>query len=103
MARQTASDAEELADRHDGVDVTREQLSGTFEYRVVLQADTLESLPESISPDEFAENVATSRFNKEVDPTFGVRSSDAMAKEDSDYMMNGERRFTVWVRFDKND
>jgi hypothetical protein len=103
MAQQTASDAEELADRHDGVDVSREQLSGTFEYQVVLKTATVESLPGSISADEFAENIATSRFNKEVDPTFGVRSSDAMAKEDTDYTMNGERRFTVWVRFDKND
>jgi len=103
MAQQTAADAEELADRHDGVDVAREQIAGTFEYKVVFDTDTLESLPDSLSADEFAENVATSRLNKEIDPTFNVRSSNAMAKEDENWSMNGERRFTVWIRFDKND
>ena len=94
----------ELADKHDGVEVSREQISGTFEYEVVLTAEELEGLEEShMMPEDFAENLAVSRFNSEIDPTFTVSPSDAMAKEETARSMNDERRFTVWVRFDQNE
>jgi len=105
MAQQTAADdAQELADRHAGAEVAHEQISGTFEYEVVLSSEKIDELPENMTALEFAENIAVSRANKEIDPTFSIRGgSNAMSKEDTDWTMNGERRFTVWVRFDKND
>jgi len=94
----------ELADKHDGAEVSREQISGTFEYTVVLDDETLDKLPERTRPEDFAESIAASRFNKEIDPTFTVSAGDAMAKEETEYyMVEGGKRFTVWVRFDKNE
>lgn len=94
---------QELAERHEDVEVSREHISGTFEYEVVIAADKIEEIPDTLTPEDFAEKIAVSRLNRELDPTFRVDSSDAMAKEEQSYVMNGERRFTVWVRFDKND
>ena len=95
----------ELADNHDDVDISREHISGTFEFEVSVPTETLDDVEEQshMSAEDFAERLAVSRFNKELDPTHSVDANDAMAKEESDWSMNGERRFTVWVRFDKND
>jgi len=107
MAQQTdandSTERKELADKHEGASVTRERLQGTFEYEVTLTDSQINELPDRMTPEDFAENIATSRFNKELDPTFTVDPSDALAKEETDWTMNDERRFTVFVRFEKND
>lgn len=93
----------ELADKHDGAEVSRQEISGTFEYIVVLSKDEIESLPEQMDADEFAENLARSRAEKEIDPTFSFGSGDVMAKEQDYPLTEEETRYTVWVRFDQND
>jgi hypothetical protein len=94
---------EELAARFDGADVDRQHISGTFEYEVTLTTEQIDELPDNDSPERFAKSIATSRFQKELDPTFSVNRSQTLCEEEEDWSMNGERRFTVLVRFDQND
>jgi len=104
MAQQTdADEAQELVDRHDGASVARENIQATMEYTVVLEEETLEELPDHMNASEFAENIAASRMQNELDPTFSIDPHDAMASEDESYIMNGERRFNVLVRVAQND
>lgn len=107
MAQQSDADEstepQELADRHEGVAVSRESIQATMEYKVVLSTKQIDELPDNMSASEFAENVAASRMQKELDPTFSISPSDALASEDGSYIMNGERRFDVFVRVSQND
>jgi len=98
-----SNETQELADRHDGASATRESIQATMEYEVVLEQDTLDDLPENLSASEFAERIAASRMDNELDPTFSINTSDALASEDESYMMNDERRFTVFVRVSQNE
>jgi hypothetical protein len=93
----------ELADKHDGATISRERVSGTFEYEVVLTPEQCDELPSHMSADEFAANVARSRAEKELDPTHALHPSDVMAKEQTVQSIDGDRRFDVWVRFGQND
>jgi len=98
-----SNERKELADRHEGASATRERIQGAFEYNVVLTDEQVEELPDRLDALEFAKRIAVSRLNKELDPTFTVSESDALAEEEIDYAMNGERRFTVLARFEQND
>jgi len=104
MAQNTATDeAKELADKHKGTSVERENIQGVFEYTVVLEQETVEELPDHMDAQEFAENVAATRMNNELDPTFHITTSDAMATEYESYILNEERQFNVFVRVSQND
>ena len=107
MAQQTdadeSTDTQELAACHDGASVSRESIQATMEYNVILDAKQIDDLPDHMDAAEFAENIAASRMDAELDPTFGINPSDAMASEDKSYIMDGGRRFTVFVRVSQND
>jgi len=94
---------QEMADRFDGVSATREHMQACFEYEVVISKDEIAELPDNHSPERFAQSIAVSRANRELDPTFSIDRSDSMAQEENDWSCNGERRYTVLVRFDQND
>lgn len=93
----------ELADNHDGVAVDRERIQATFEYEVTLTDEQIEGLRDSMTAAEFAENLAASRMNKELDPTFSISSNDAIAKESDAWREDGETTFDVFVRVAQND
>jgi len=90
----------ELADKHDGVELDCEHITATVEYHVDL-TEHERDLPESISDREFATNLATSRARREFDLTFGVKPSNCVA-EPSDNDFHEMNRWTVLVRIDQN-
>jgi hypothetical protein len=90
----------ELADKHDGVELDCEHITATVEYHVDL-TEHERDLPESISDREFAINLATSRAENELDLTFGVMSSDCVAQPAGDDF-HDTNRWTVLVRIDQN-
>lgn len=101
----TDDEPTELADRHEGATATREQIQATFEYEVALTEAQIDDLPGNMNAAEFAENIATSRMNKELDPTFRISPSDAIASEVEQPGLSGleVREFTVFVRVSQND
>jgi hypothetical protein len=100
---QTADEPTELADRHDGVSATREQIQATFEYEVTVAEEQIDDLPPNMDAAEFAENIAASRMNKELDPTFRIGAGDAVASETENFHETDERVYTVFVRVSQND
>jgi len=100
---QTDDEPTELADRHDGVTAEREQIQATFEYEVTVTEQQIDDLPSNMDAGEFAENVAASRMNKELDPTFHIGAGDAVASETENFYGTDERVFTVFVRVSQND
>jgi len=100
---ETTNEPTELADRHDGAEVSREQIQATFEYEVTLTEEQIDGLRETMDPSEFAENLAASRMNKELDPTFSIGSADAVASETENFHLSEGRVFTVYVRVSQND
>jgi len=97
------SEPKELAEKHDGASASRENIQATMEYTVKLATDTIECMPDHLDAKEFAERIAASRMEKELDPTFSISSNDAMASEDEGHILNGEKRYTVFVRVSQND
>jgi len=100
---QDSNDTQELAARHNGTSISRESIQATMEYNVVIEQETVGELPDHMDAAEFAENIAASRMDAELDPTFSINPSDAMAGENESYIMNDERHFTVFVRVSQND
>jgi len=100
---QTDDEPTELADRHDGAAVERERIQATFEYEVTLTDEQIDDLPPNMDAAEFAENVAASRMGKELDPTFSISPSDAIASETENFHGTDERVFDVFVRVSQND
>jgi len=102
---QTDDEPTELADRHDGVAVERENIQATMEYTVEIEPETVADLPDRMNATELAENIAASRMNKELDPTFHISPSDAMASEVERPGLGKleYREFTVFVRVSQND
>ena len=91
----------ELADRHDGVAVDREHVQATIEYEVDLSEYDLDELPDAMGGRDFARNLATSRAEKELDPTFGIHSNDAVAQPVDRH--REPDTYTVLVRIEQND
>lgn len=88
---QETDDTTELADRHDGAEVSRSQIQATVQYEVELTDEQIDKLPENMSPAEFAENCATSRATNALD----VRMpQNAIAQETGRY---DENVYTVVV------
>jgi hypothetical protein len=99
----TDDEPDELVDRHDGATIERGHIQGTFEYTVELTHEQIDGLRDNLSPEEFAGNIAQSRANAELDPTFNIDRSDVIAQE-NDYPIGQDMRtFTVYVRFSQND
>jgi len=92
----------DLADKHDGATVGREHTQATMEYNVTLTESQIDELPENVSAKEFATNLATSRCESELDLTFGVSRSDAVASEDERHIADNDRKFTVFVKVSQN-
>lgn len=88
----------ELADRHDGVELNRTQLQATADYEIHISEDELNQLPEDVDVEEFAENLAASRAKKEFGLSFTLRQDNALAQETTEWTDDG-RKFTVFVRF----
>ena len=99
----TDDEPTELADRHDGATVSREQVQATFEYEVTLTDEQIDDLPPNMDAAEFAENIAASRMNKELDPTFHIGTQDAIASESDVWRGDETTIFDVFVRVSQND
>jgi len=93
---------DDLAATKDGVSVTRTELQGVFTYEVRIDADELAALPDSMDAKTFAEKIAASRLNTELEPTFKIDSSDAFAQTMGAWNTDGEK-FTVVVRFSQSE
>lgn len=95
----------EIVDRVDGATVEREAIQGTFEYIVTLEESDLDEIPDTMDSRDLAENIAQSRFTKEIDPTFSVTGSDIRAYELRDHrqMTDADYEFEVTVKFSQND
>lgn len=90
----------EVADRHDGVAVERDHIQATIEYEVDL-GEHADELPDTMDAREFARNLATSRAEKELDPTFPIHSNDAVAQPTDRH--REPDTYTVLVRIKQND
>ena len=92
---ETDDEPTELADKHDGASIARNDIQASVEYSVELTPEQLDELPETIAPADFAGDLATSRVTNAYDVS---RMSVSAVVEDATDWDDDGRVFTVVVR-----
>jgi len=103
---ETEENADELADRFDGVELDCDDIDGTAEFTVKIPEDVIADLPERPSRDEgdFAGNLVQSHLKRILKQEDSLIDIKTMAKEldpiDVHHSVDEEMRvFEVWARF----
>jgi len=93
---ETGDEPTELADKHDGASIARNDIQASVEYTVELTPEQLDELPENTAPADFAGNIASSRVTNAYDVS---KMSVSKVVEDATEWDDDGRVFTVVVRF----
>lgn len=93
---------DELADRHNGISIDGIELQGMSTYEVTVGPNELEELPDYMDVTKFAEQIATSRISKTLEPSFRIDADDTLAQSVDSRDIDGEK-FKVFVRFAQSE